>query len=214
MLGPWDEQEYDREMRAMYKGIKANFKRLDRENKRVLHELMIPAWLKIGEALVRDGKYKAWERFVKSEGKARKDFGYLIQETVDVMLALETEGIEKAMEVFRYLEVSHVDAMKAITLFSRQGIDFANAVRETHPEWDVSKKLAKFEGHTDPKVTQKEIETATLKATEVLEYIDKLQELPNNAKSASLLEKYKKKFTKIEAMYKDNVSDNINSVKR
>ena len=50
--------------------------------------------------------------------------------------------------------------------------------------------------------------------TEALEYINKLQELPGNTKSSSLLERYRKEFTKIEAMYQENVSDNINSVKR
>ena len=146
MAGPWDEEAFDKEMREKLRNIKDNFRRLEREDKKVLKELERPLWLKLGETLVREGKHNAWKKFVRQEGKVSKVYGAAVEQAIDVMLAIELEGIDAAIETYTHLDGQWYEVMQAVILFSRHGLEFANAFRDQKPDWEISKKLERFKG--------------------------------------------------------------------
>ena len=214
MARPWDEEAFDKEMREKLRNIKDNFRRLEREDKKVLKELEIPLWLKIGESLVRDGKYNAWKKFVRHEGKASRIYGAAIEQAIDVMVAIELDGIDAGIETYTHLDGQWFEVMQAVILFSRRGVEFANAFREQKPDWEISKKLTKFEGKTDPVVTEEEVKGATQSFGEVIEYLKQLQTLPLRTREDSIIKRRIEEFDMLEDKYQTNQNTNKNSVKR
>lgn len=208
----YSDGDYEKELKEMHKSVMSSIRDFDRQKKRVLKDISVPMWIKQGEALVREDKMGAWKRFVKSEGKVRNVYGAAVEQSLEVMRALETEGMEKALETFKHLDGQWYEVMKVVSSYSRHGVAFVNAWCEKNPVWlENFPKLANFKEKSDQVITPEENERINERINEALEYMKNVSKLELPSAEAS---KLKYAITDFEKISKSRNSIKTSSTKR
>lgn len=171
----YSDGDYARELKEQHKSVMRSIKEFEKHRKTILKQLWVPVWDKEGQVFIEPKKHAAWRRAVKWNARPLNTNGQYIQDALDVMRAIETNGYEAGIEKLNYVDVNLFGILDLVDKFYHHGHEFADKFVKSHPDWLTEyPKLEKYLDKQDETLTREEKIRSDEALKEAIEYSKQL----------------------------------------
>ena len=158
-------------MRQQEREIKKALKYWRNIEKTLFKKLWAPAWDLQGQAFIEPKKHAAWRRAIKWDSLTSNLYGTYIQDTLNVMRAIELGGNEAGIKAMSNVDFGSNRVLELVEKFHRQGKNFANAYVDSRPDLvEKYPELKKYVGGIDNPLTVEEINRGNEALKEAIEF--------------------------------------------
>ena len=158
----YSDGDYARELKEQHKSTMRSIKEFEKHRKTILKQLWVPVWDKEGQVFIEPKKHAAWRRAVKWNARPLNTNGQYIQDALDVMRAIETNGYEAGIEKLNYVDVNLFGILDLVDKFYHHGHEFADKFVKSHPDWLT--EYPKLEKYLDMEVVFEDERLTTIEA--------------------------------------------------
>jgi hypothetical protein len=167
----YSDEEYYKQLKYQEREIKKSIKYWEKVERNLLKKLWSPVWEKQGQAFIEPKKHAAWRRAIKWDSLTRNLYGTYIQDTLNVMRAIELGGNEAGIKAMSNVDFGSNRVLELVEKFHRQGKSFANAYVDSRPDLvDKYPELKKYVGGIDNPLTVEEINRGNEALKEAIAY--------------------------------------------
>ena len=153
----YSDEELVREMRDQHKATMRHLKEFEKQRKRIVKQLWVPALDKQGQAFIEPKKHAAWRRAVKWNSLPMNIHGQYIRDALDVMRAIEMNGYEAGIKALNDADVNQFGILDLVDKFYHHGHEFSDKYVKSHPEWlKEYPKLSKYLDGKDTPISKEE----------------------------------------------------------